>query len=265
MTDQQDNPFGLGSKPAVAPPPPPAGGADVASASLAPSGDGSIVDGVALLLIVLASVVGVAFVLVRSERRALKDPNEKALRGELVGTSGDSLIAPERLAKGLTAVVDRSAAGTVFLSVRLAPDSLSIETREPSTKRYIFRVSPDLGTTKSDFGQGDDRGFGPRSLDVQAPKLFVDSVAARFAYLPKEVDYLVYDVNGSGNVPQMVGFWKRDGVSHTFYADARGGHVTSQDAQKAEATQADAQAARRQRCLEQAQSPADVENCGAKR
>jgi hypothetical protein len=262
MTDPQENPFGLGSKPADAPAAPTGGGG--ATAAAVPMGNGSIVDGVVLLMIVLASVAAVAFVLVRSERKALKDPNEKALRGEIIGASGDSLIAPDRLAKGVAAVVDRSPAGTVLISIRLAPDSLSIETREPSTKRYIFRVSPNLDTTKSDFGQGNDRGFGAHSIDVQAPKLFVDTVASRFAYLPKEVDYLVYDIGGATETPRMIGFWKRDGVSHTFQADARGGHVISQDAQKAELTKAQAEAARRQRCLERAQSPSDVQQCGAK-
>jgi hypothetical protein len=63
----------------------------------------------------------------------------------------------------------------------------------------------------------------------------------------------------------MIGFWKRGGVSHTFGADARGSHVTSEDARRQAADQRDAAAraaARRAQCLERAQSPEDVEQCG---
>src|SRR5690242_16087009 len=110
MADATDNPFGLGTAPTGAP----AVSTSAAATTGVPGdrGDGGIVDGVVLALVVLLTCASVGFVLARAEHRALHDPDERAARGEVFGATGDSLAVPANLAKGLAKAAGRSPAGT---------------------------------------------------------------------------------------------------------------------------------------------------------
>ena len=145
-------------------------------------------EGPLLLLFLIATLAASGFVLHRAQVNTVKDPKQKAARGEIQGLSELSLVRPENLRKALAKV----SAGKYPLvwTIRVAPDRVNLSVRDRDGFRRFLTVDPAFGVTSSDAGTGEDYAIRASEINVDAPKRMLDEVVRKTGLTPAALDYV---------------------------------------------------------------------------
>ena len=101
-----------------------------------------------IAIFVVLTLAASAFVLHRAEANAVKDPTQKAARGEITGLTDLSLLRPENLRKALAKV--NAGKYTLVSNIRVAPDRVNVSVRDKDGYRKYVTVGPGLDVSTSD-------------------------------------------------------------------------------------------------------------------
>lgn len=153
-------------------------------------------EGLILLAFAILTIAVSAFVLVREEDQAVKDPAQKAARGEVTGLGELSLLREPNLRRALAKV----AAGPrpLVSNIRVSPDRVDVIVRDADGSRNVLSIDPALGVKERDFGVGDDAAVTTERLDAGAPERMVRAVAERTGLGATAVDYVTMSFSGIG-------------------------------------------------------------------
>jgi hypothetical protein len=209
---------------------------------------------VILVLFFIVSLASVGYLLYHEEHRLLHDPNAKAERGEIVGVTGDSLASPENFTRALQEIDAELGPNDVINSVRLSAVRVDVTARDEKGKQRIVSVDPSFDVSTRDFGESSQPGIRVRAIDPAAPARMFTAVQQRSGAKPKNLDYFVYSISGSGP-PQWLLYLDDVALDQKqWVANARGTDVRRSGEPSAE------QAAQ-QRCLQEADSAEEAARC----
>jgi hypothetical protein len=144
-------------------------------------------EGPLILVFLVATLAASAFVLHRAEANTVKDPKQKAARGEISGTSELSLVRPENLRKAL-AKVD-AGKYPLIANIRVAPDRINLMVLNKDGYRKYLTIDPGFGVRSSDAGVGEDYTVHSESVNAEAPQRMLKAVVARTGLRPSAFDY----------------------------------------------------------------------------
>ena len=144
-------------------------------------------EGPLILLFLIATVAASALVLRSAEADAVKDPKQKAARGEISGLSDLSLVRPENLRKAL-AKVD-AGKYPLIMNVRVAPDRVNVFVRDKDGYRKYLQIDPAFGVQTNDANVGEDYAVHSESVNVEAPQRMLKAVVAKTGLTPAALDY----------------------------------------------------------------------------
>jgi hypothetical protein len=144
-------------------------------------------EGPLILLFLVATLAASALVLHRAEANAVKDPKQKAARGEISGLSELSLVRPENLRRALAKV--NAGKYPLISNIRVAPDRINLSVRNKDGYRKYVTVDPGLGITMSDAGVGEDYAVHTESINAEAPQRMLKAVVAKTGLTPAAFDY----------------------------------------------------------------------------
>jgi hypothetical protein len=144
-------------------------------------------EGPLILLFLVATLAASAFVLHRAEAGAVKDPKQKAARGEINGLSDDSLVRPENLRKALAKV--NTGKYQLISNIRVAPDRINLSVRDKDGYRKYLTIDPGFGVQTSDAGVGEDYAVHTESINAEAPQRMLKAVMAKTGLTSAAFDY----------------------------------------------------------------------------
>jgi hypothetical protein len=144
-------------------------------------------EGPLILLFLVATVAASALVLHSAEADAVKDPKQKAARGEIAGLSKLSLVRPENLRKALAKV--NAGKYPLISNVRVAPDRVNLSVRDKDGYRKYVTIDPGFGVQMTDAGVGEDYAVHSESINVEAPQRMLKAVVAKTGLTPAAFDY----------------------------------------------------------------------------
>ena len=145
-------------------------------------------EGPLILIFIVATLAASALVLHRAEADAVKDPNQKAARGEIKGLSDLSLVRPENLRKAL-AKIDASQY-PLIVNLRVAPDRVNAMVRNADGIRRFVTVDPSYDLTSTDANTGEDYAVHGEGVNVNGPERMLKAVVAKTGLSPAAFDYV---------------------------------------------------------------------------
>ena len=151
-------------------------------------------EGLILLLFAFVTLDAIALVLVLEERDAVRDPAEKAQRGEIGGFDDLSLLRAANLRRALAEVAESGY--PLVTSVRVAADRVNVVARDDEGTRRVLVIDPGFGVDESDFGAGEDAAVPAGEVDAEAPERIVRAVLRRTRLAPEDVDYVTLSISG---------------------------------------------------------------------
>jgi hypothetical protein len=198
------------------------GGPPPASVGGRPGGGGPR-EGLVLALFAVLTLGAIALVLVLEERDAVRDPAEKAQRGEIGGFDDLSLLRAENLRRALAEVEESGY--PLVTNVRVAADRLNVVARNDEGTRRVLVIDPGFGVDESDFGTGDDAAVPAGEVEAEAPDRIVRAVLRRTRLAPEDVDYVTLSV--SRVTPSMWSLFLKAGpvTERHWIAEADGADV----------------------------------------
>lgn len=238
-------------------------------------------EGPLVALFVVITLAASAFVLHRSEDRALHNPVQKAARGEVQGLTALSLVRPENLSRAIAKV---DAGQYPFISnVRVAPDRINLSVRDADGMRRYLTVDPGFGLKSTDAGVGDDYAVRSSRIDLAAPQRMLKLVVAKTGLPPSALDYVTTSFSKTSPTTWYMSLKQGPARTRSWIAEANGtdvrkpGELSSKDRRRIAADKARSDAARRtferrQRrlqlvirrrtnCLNKAANARDVSRC----
>jgi len=144
-------------------------------------------EGPLIAIFVVLTLAASASVLHRAEANAVKDPKQKAARGEITGLTELSLLRPENLRKALAKV--NAGRYTLVSNIRVAPDRVNVSVRDRDGYRKYVTIGPGLDVSTSDAGVGEDYAVHTESINAEAPARMLKLVLAKTGLSPKAFDY----------------------------------------------------------------------------
>jgi hypothetical protein len=144
-------------------------------------------EGPLILLFLVATLTASAIVLHRAEADAVKDPKQKAARGEITGLSDDSLVRPENLRKALAKV--NAGKYPLISNIRVAADRINLSVRDRDGYRKYLTIDPGFGVNTSDAGVGEDFAVHTERINVEAPQRMLRAVMERTGLTSAAFDY----------------------------------------------------------------------------
>lgn len=176
---------------------------------------------------VVAVLIAVGIMDVALEHHAVRDPVQRASRGEIKGVGSGSLIRPDRLRLALAKVGRGLDPESVVTSFRLAPDRINMTIRDSQGRRSLYNVDAGLNVDHSTFGEGLESGFSLRRVPIEGARRAVVSAAARNGTGADDIDYMVLDYGSitRGGFSWNI-FFKSGRVDRRqYFADGDGGNV----------------------------------------
>jgi hypothetical protein len=238
-------------------------------------------EGPLILLFLIATLAASAYVLHSAEADAVKDPKQKAARGEIAGLSRLSLVRPANLRKAL-AKIDASKYPLIS-NVRVAPDRINASVRDKDGYRKYVTIDPGFGMQMTDAGVGEDYAVHSESINAEAPQRMLKAVVAKTELTPAAFDYAATSFSENSKTTWYMAM--KDGPARVrqWVAEADGSDVrkpgelsTADKKKQADTARENAriqrvarrrvrhiQAAlkRRNRCISRAQDAAAVSKC----
>jgi hypothetical protein len=152
-------------------------------------------EGLILLLFTILTVALSAYVLVGEEHNAVHDPAQKASRGEVKGLGPLSLLREANLRRVLAKV----AAGKrpLVSDIRVSAVRVDVTVRDADGYRKLLSFDPGLGVKESDLGVSDSAAVRTARIAPGAPERMVKSVAERTRLGEDAVDYVTVSFSGS--------------------------------------------------------------------
>ena len=144
-------------------------------------------EGPLILLFLVLTLAASAFVLHKAEADAVKDPKQKAARGEISGLSELSLVRPENLRKALAKV--NSGKYPLVSNIRVAADRVNLSVRDKDGYRKYLTIDPGIGVSTSDAGVGEDYAVHTESINAEGPQRMLEAVIAKTGLTPAAFDY----------------------------------------------------------------------------
>jgi hypothetical protein len=144
-------------------------------------------EGPLVLLFLIATIAASVYVLRSAEADAVKDPKQKAARGEITSLSKLSLVRPENLRQAL-AKVD-AGKYPLIMNVRVAPDRVNVFVRDKDGYRKYLQIDPGFGVQTNDANVGEDYAVHSESVNVGGPLRMLEAVLAKTALPPAAFDY----------------------------------------------------------------------------
>jgi hypothetical protein len=238
-------------------------------------------EGPLIFLFVVLTLAASAFVLHRSEDRAVHDPKQKAARGEVQGLSALSLVRPANLRRAL-AKVDQG--DHPFISnVRIAADRANFAVRDADGMRRYLTIDPGFGVKSSDAGVGDDYAVRAAKIDADAPERMLKLVVAKTGQTPSALDYVTTSFSATSPTTWYMSLKQGPARERAWIAESNGtdirkpGELSSKDRRRIAADKRRSDAARRKfelrqrhlqlvirrrtNCLNKANDAGDVSRC----
>jgi hypothetical protein len=177
-------------------------------------------EGLVLAAFVLLTLAASAFVVIGAERRAERDPVQKAARGEIAGLDPLSLVREPNLRR----VIGKVAAGRrpLVTNIRVAPTRVDLTVRDVAGSRKVVSVDPSFKLEELDFGVGVDDALPASRLVASGPERMLRAVAERTGLGVDAVDYVTMAPIGLGE-PTWYLFLKRGDVRKRRWAAAMDG------------------------------------------
>lgn len=238
-------------------------------------------EGPLILLFLVATLAASAFVLHRAEANAVKDPKQKAARGEISGLSDLSLVRPENLRKALAKVNDGRY--PLISNIRVAPDRINLSVRDKDGYRKYLTIDPGFGVSTSDAGVGEDYAVHSESINAEAPQRMLKAIVAKSGLTTGAFDYAATSFSENSKTTWYVAMKRGPARVRQWIGEADGsdirrpGELSSADKKRQADTarenariQREAQARvrhiqvmiqRRTRCMNRAKNAAQVSRC----
>ncbi len=144
--------------------------------------------GALLAVWAVATLALTTVLLVGEEREALRDPVQKAARGEVSGLGELSLLRPERFAGAVRELEERHP-GAEVTSLIVRPIRMDVILRTPDFKTHNINVDVGLGLDEIATGEGVQEGLALGAIDAAAPARMLGEVNALTRTGPEDVDY----------------------------------------------------------------------------
>ena len=227
-------------------------------------------EGPIILLFLVLTLAASIFVLQRAEANTLKDPKQKAARGEISGATGLSMVREVNLRKALAKI--NAGKYRLISNIRVAPDRVNASVRDKDGYRKYLTIGPDFEVQMSDAGVGEDYAVSTEAIDAAAPERMLKTVLKKTGLPPKALDYAA--TSFSENFPNTWYMAMKDGPARVrqWTAERNGTDVrkpgepsAAQKKQQAEnqrqirRTQVIIQ--RRVRCINRAKNPDGIARC----
>lgn len=182
-------------------------------------------EGPLIFLFVLLTLAASGFVLKTSEDDAVKDPKQKAARGEVVGLSKLSMLRAANLRRALEQV--EGGEHPLVSSVRVAPDRVNLTALNADGFRRYLTIDPGFGVRSDDAGVGEDYAVRPSAVDVEAPERMLRLVMAKTRLPASAADYVTTTFSDNPNVKRTWFLAMKEGPARTrqWVAEADGSDV----------------------------------------
>ena len=196
-----------------------------------------------IALFLVLTLAASAFVLHRAEANTVKDPKQKAARGEIQGLTQLSLVRPENLRRALAEI--GASRWPLVWNIRVAPDRVNASVRDRDGYRRFVTVDPGFGVTSSDAGVGEDYAVTAGAIDIEAPKRMLDTVVARTGLSPAALDYATTSFSKDSPVSWYMAMKQGPARVRQWIADEHGRDVRKPGELSAADKKRNAEAARR--------------------
>lgn len=132
-----------------------------------------------------------ALIFIREEHRRMNDPVEKAQRGEITTTSGDSLLKHQNLTKALAAAKAKAPAEATIESLRITPSRIDITVAQSDGAQWELAVDPSFKVTKDTYPASEPEGLPFSKIPTGVPERLVKSIQAKLHLQPQNLDYVL--------------------------------------------------------------------------
>jgi hypothetical protein len=180
-------------------------------------------EGPIILVFLVLTLAASAFVLHRAEANTVKDPRQKAARGEITGLTELSLVREENLRRALK-LVDQSKWPLVS-NIRVAPDRINLSVRDKDGYRRYVTIDPSLKLTTSDAGVGEDYAIHTESINAGAPERMLKLVAAKTGLTPAAMDYAATSFSENSKATWFMGMKRGPARVRQWIAEADGSDI----------------------------------------
>lgn len=206
----------------------------------------------------VAALGATALVLGLEESDAVKDPVQKAARGEVTGLSRYSMLRRESFARALRQAERRAGPGALLTGLTLRPTEADFDVLTAKGGRSIA-VDPGFGVEEDD-GPGAGTGVDFDALDAAAPERLVANVRRRFGEPPDEVSFVALFGLSGAEVEWLANYRATRADEHRYEAAGDGSQVRltySPELELRERRRAIREQARRRREAERAHREAE--------
>jgi hypothetical protein len=162
-------------------------------------------------LFVVAFFAAFAVVFYGEEQRRLDDPTQKASRGEITASTGDSLIKAANLRRALKAVEQKSPAGATVESIRIEPSRLDVTVAQADGAQFELSVNPAFEVDKDEYPASQPEGLPFSQIPTDVPERLLGTIERKLALKPANLDYIVLN-------PGKTFEGKRDDNWSAFYS-----------------------------------------------
>jgi hypothetical protein len=152
-----------------------------AAQDIAKTGRDGLPGGVLLLVLVVLSLAGSAFVLVREERANRDDPVQAAQRGEISMLDGRSLLRTANLERAWAAARGEMTDTDVVLDLRVTPVGLVATVRDADEQQRDIVIDVAFDVRSSDRGESARDGVRAADVPTRAVERAVRGVLGRAA------------------------------------------------------------------------------------
>lgn len=142
-------------------------------------------------LFVLAFIAAFAVLFYGEEQRRLNDPVEKASRGEITATGGESLLKAANLRKAISAARASVPSNVTVESMRLTPSRIDITVAQPDGAQYELAVDPAFHVDKDDYPASEPEGISFSRIPADVPQRLLGTIERKLNLKPANLDYLL--------------------------------------------------------------------------
>ncbi len=142
-------------------------------------------------LFVVAFFAAFAVLFYGEEQRRLNDPVERANRGEITATGGDSLLTSANLRKAISAARAQVPSNVTVESMRLTPARIDLVVAQPDGAQYELSVDPSYDVDKDDYPASEPEGLSFSRIPADVPERLLGTIERKLNLKPANLDYLV--------------------------------------------------------------------------
>ena len=142
-------------------------------------------------LFVIVFFAAFAVLFASEEHRRMNDPKEKASRGEVTLTSGDSLVKTANLRKALNAVKAKSPANATVESLRITPTRVDVTVAQSDGAQFELSVDPSYEVSKDTYPASEPEGLPFSKIPTAVPERLIKTIESKLGLKPADLDYVL--------------------------------------------------------------------------